>query len=99
MVTLINSFTLRATPDEFERVFKESSEFMRQQPGFLSHCLVRSLTRPDVYVNIAEWESAEAHRSVVASEGFREHIRQLSTVAKADPDLYSVAFSAGDGHG
>lgn len=89
MVTLINVFTVTGDADEFERVFAASSEFMRSQPGFVDHSLVRSLRRPGVYVNIAHWTDPGAHQRVVQSEGFRAHIAQLAQVAKAEPDLYA----------
>jgi long-chain acyl-CoA synthetase len=92
VVILLNKFTLTTAPEEFERIFAESSEFMKNQPGFISHTLVKSLQRPNVYVNIAHWESAEDHLRVVSSEGFREHISQLATVARAEPDLYSAVL-------
>jgi len=89
MVILINHFTVKGDPDEFERVFAASSEFMVQQDGFLSHELVKSLRDPHSYVNVAYWESAQAHQQVARSAGFDEHIRALAAVAEASPDLYS----------
>jgi long-chain acyl-CoA synthetase len=90
MVILVNRFTLTASPERFEEVFKASSEYMRSQPGFLNHTLVKSLRSPNVYVNIAHWSDATAHLRVVQSEGFAEHIRELAEVARAEPDLYAV---------
>jgi quinol monooxygenase YgiN len=94
MVTLVNVFTAHVEAEEFERVFAASSEFMCSQPGFLDHCLGRSLRRPGVYVNIAHWTDAAAHRKVVQSEGFRTHIAELSRVAKVEPDLYTPVLEA-----
>lgn len=88
MVILINRFTVTGDAEEFERVFEASSEFMVNQPGFQSHQLVRSLRNPTSYVNIALWESPQAHQAVVRSSGFAEHIAQLAKVATAEPDLY-----------
>ena len=93
MVILVNKFTLQTEPEHFEEVFNASSEFMVSQPGFINHTLVKSLSDPKIYVNIAEWESADAHLAVIASEGFRTHISTLATVATAEPGLYSVVKS------
>ncbi|MEA2589573.1 MAG: long-chain acyl-CoA synthetase [Actinomycetota bacterium] len=92
MVTLINSFKVHGSGEDFERVFKESTELMCRQPGFIHFRLVHSLRRPDVYVNIAQWEDAASHMRVVQSEEFQTHIRDLAAVAEASPDLYLTVF-------
>ncbi|MFE2451321.1 AMP-binding protein [[Kitasatospora] papulosa] len=90
MVILINEFILTSAPEEFEKVFEASSVYMREQPGFIDHTLVRSMTNPNTYINIARWEDAAAHIEVVRSEGFQDHIRHLAGVAKATPQLHTV---------
>jgi long-chain acyl-CoA synthetase len=90
VVILINRFTLSASPEEFEQAFDESAAFMRSQPGFIRHTLVKSLRNPESYVNIAEWQDAESHIRVVRSPGFAAHIEQLSKVARSEPDLHTV---------
>jgi long-chain acyl-CoA synthetase len=92
MVVLINKFTLTASPERFEEVFAASSEFMRSQPGFIDHTLVKSLRSPNVYVNIAHWEDAASHFAVIQSSGFQQHIRELAEVARAEPDLYAAVL-------
>ena len=92
MVTLVNKFTVHGDTGEFERVWKESSEFMKAQPGFLGFKLHRSLSRPDVYINIARWATAEDHRRVLVGPEFGVHIQELAAVATADPDLYTVVL-------
>lgn len=92
MVTLINKFTVQGDTTEFERVWQESSEFMRSQHGFLGFRLHRSLNRPDVYVNVALWESAADHQRVLASPEFGVHIKQLAALATPEPDLYSTVL-------
>lgn len=90
MVILINSFTLTASPQAFEEAFEQSAVFMRAQPGFIRHTLVKSLRDPQTYVNIAQWQNAGDHIRVVHSPEFKEHVTNLAKVARADPDLYSV---------
>jgi long-chain acyl-CoA synthetase len=93
MITLINKFVVQGDDTaEFERIWTESSEFMRSQPGFVGFKLHKSLRNPDVYVNVALWESAEDHHKVLASEAFAVHVRELATVATADPDLFTVVL-------
>lgn len=92
MVTLINKFTVLGDTGEFERIWQESSEFMRSQPGFVGFKLHRSLSRADVYVNVAIWESAADHQRVLGSREFGLHIEQLAKVATPDPDLYTVVL-------
>jgi long-chain acyl-CoA synthetase len=95
MITLINKFTLTGDSAEFERVWKVSSDFMRSQPGFVSFHLHRSLNRPDVYVNVAVWETAQDHQRVLAGPEFGLHIKQLGALAKPDPDLYVTVIDSG----
>ncbi len=92
MVTLVNKFTVTGTPEEFERVWKASSEFMRNQPGFVSFRLVRSLGDPQVYINVAEWKDAESHRRVLASTEFQTHIAELAAVATPEPYVCEVVI-------
>lgn len=95
MVTLVNKFTVSGKPEDFEHVWKASSEFMLNQPGFVSFCLVRSMNDPQVYFNIAEWADAEAHIRVMASPEFQVHIAELATLAKPEPNLCNVVIEHG----
>ncbi|MEU9168848.1 antibiotic biosynthesis monooxygenase family protein [Streptomyces sp. NPDC048420] len=92
MVTLINKFTVKGSTEEFEQIWAQSAEFMRSQQGFLGFKLHRSLGRPDVYVNVALWQTQADHQRVLASAEFGAHIRQLADVAIPDPDLYTVVL-------
>ncbi|MBO0806685.1 MAG: antibiotic biosynthesis monooxygenase [Actinobacteria bacterium] len=96
MVILINRFTLTASPQAFEEAFEESAVFMRAQPGFVRHTLVKSLRDPQTYVNIAQWQDADDHIRVVHSPEFKEHVTNLAKVSRADPDLYSVVQEVPD---
>jgi long-chain acyl-CoA synthetase len=89
MVILINNFTLSASPEKFEEAFRQSAVFMRRQPGFIRHTLVKSLRDPRCYVNIAQWQAAEDHIRAVRSPGFEAHVEALAKVAAPDPDLYA----------
>lgn len=95
MVILVNKFTVTTDPAEFERIWTASSDFMGQQPGFISFRLVRSLQDPQVYINIAEWADAESHRRVLRSDDFQTHITELASVAKVEPYLCDVVLENG----
>jgi long-chain acyl-CoA synthetase len=95
MVTLVNKFTVTADTAEFERIWKASSEFMRQQPGFIRFRLVRSMQDPMVYINIADWADAESHRRVLGGQGFQAHLAELAAVAKPEPHLCDVVLEYG----
>ncbi|HEX4725575.1 MAG TPA: antibiotic biosynthesis monooxygenase family protein [Pseudonocardiaceae bacterium] len=95
MAMLVNKFTVVGNPDEFERIWQASSEFMRHQPGFVSFRLVRSVREPQVYFNIAEWADVAAHEWVVRSPAFQEHISELAKVAKPEPSMCETVISHG----
>ena len=95
MVTLVNKFTVTGNSDDFERIWKASSEFMLDQPGFISFQLIRSLTDRSVYFNVAEWADPESHTRVMRSAAFQSHIAELATVARPEPNLCEVVLSHG----
>ena len=92
MVILLNRLTVTGDAEKFEEVFAKSSQFMRAQPGFMGHTLVRSLRNPGSYVNIAPWEQAADHIQSVQNPEFMEHITALAEVSGSDPDLYSIVM-------
>ncbi len=93
MVTLVNKFTVTGRPEDFERIWKASSEFMLTQPGFISFRLMRSISDPNIYFNVAEWADAQSHVRVMRSEEFQVHIAELATVAKPEPHLCEIVIS------
>ncbi|MEV1241802.1 antibiotic biosynthesis monooxygenase family protein [Nonomuraea sp. NPDC050022] len=90
MVTLVNKLTCTGDLTEFTRILEHLTEYMRAQPGYLSSELLRSVHHPEVYVEVARWESAEAHRNAVTGDGFRERVAGLGALATVDPDVYDV---------
>jgi long-chain acyl-CoA synthetase len=99
MVIIVNKFTLTASPEEFEEAFEASASFMRAQPGFIRHTLVKSLRDPNIYVNIAEWQEAADQMRALQGPGFKDHIEALAKVGRADPDLYSIVQDVPRGDG
>jgi heme-degrading monooxygenase HmoA len=88
MIVFVNNFALKGPAAEFERVFTETSDFLRVQPGFLSHRLVRSAKDPQHYLNIALWESEAALRAASGLAEFADHAHRLREVASTDPQFY-----------
>ena len=95
MVTMVNKFTVSGNPEEFEKVWLESAEFMRSQPGFVGFRFFRSVMDPLVYVNIAEWASVEDHQRVLQGPDFQDHIRALAALATPEPHLCTLVAEAG----
>jgi long-chain acyl-CoA synthetase len=94
MLVLVNKFVLTASPEEFEKVFTETAEFMLRQPGFLSYRLVRSDTDPAVYINIAEWTDRESLLSLKDRPEMIRHRAEIKTVAVPDPHFCSPVAEA-----
>ncbi|MBV9010720.1 MAG: antibiotic biosynthesis monooxygenase [Pseudonocardiales bacterium] len=87
MVVFVNQFSVHGNAEDFERAFQASSEFMRRQPGFLRHSLVRSTLLPERYVNVAEWEDAASFRRATEHPDFESHVRELHELASSEPHL------------
>jgi quinol monooxygenase YgiN len=91
MLTLINEFTVTGDVDEFLAVLADFNTYMSSLPGAGEYKLLRSTRRPEVFVELADWESAEAHQNAVKSEGFIPLVSRLRPlVAKSVPDLYET---------
>ncbi|KAA9166518.1 antibiotic biosynthesis monooxygenase [Amycolatopsis acidicola] len=90
MVTLVNKLTVTGDTGEFTRILEKLTEFMRAQPGYLSSELLRSVRNPQIYLEVARWETAGAHRAAVTSDGFRERVAGLGALATVDPDVYEI---------
>ncbi|NUT50691.1 MAG: antibiotic biosynthesis monooxygenase, partial [Saccharothrix sp.] len=74
--------------------YRSVADFFREQPGLLRFQLLRCGRDPAVYINIAEWESAEAFRRATAHERVRSSAR-VTEVAEGDPHLCEVVLSGG----
>ncbi|MEW1906408.1 MULTISPECIES: antibiotic biosynthesis monooxygenase family protein [unclassified Streptomyces] len=90
MVTFVNRFTVTGPPEEFERLFEETSAFFVARPGFLTHRLVRHGDLPGHYVNVAEWEDEESFRAAVTDPAFAPHAAALRKLSTSEPNLYPV---------
>src|SRR3954466_6759803 len=78
-VTLMNSFIVpEGRDDDFVKLWMETSEYFRVQPGFLSLRLHRAVTpgTPYRYVNVARWASDAAYRAPHGTDEFRRLVTQ-----------------------
>jgi quinol monooxygenase YgiN len=96
MLVFVNQFSVSRSADEFELAFRTTSEFMRQQDGFLRHRLVRSLQVPNRYVNIAEWEDEESFQSAIRHPDFGRHASELRILAASEPHLCVPVLEIGN---
>ncbi|MGW0737599.1 antibiotic biosynthesis monooxygenase family protein [Streptomyces sp. NPDC002851] len=90
MVTFVNKLTVHGDHDAFLAVRDRLTAFMTSRPGYVSHQQLRGLgPGPDpVHLEIAVWESAEAHRAAVTSEEFQSIVRDLKPLVSAEPGMY-----------
>jgi heme-degrading monooxygenase HmoA len=99
-VTLINSFLVPEGRDEaFVELWKQTSEYFRAQPGFLSLRLHRAVT-PGAdyrYVNVARWASDAHYRAPHGTEEFRQLVTQEAwREFPSSPVLYEVILAVGE---
>ncbi|MEY2398105.1 MAG: hypothetical protein QOJ00_1279 [Actinomycetota bacterium] len=99
-VTLMHSFLVpEGRDDAFLALWKETSEYFRRQPGFLSLRLHRAVNAGAEYryVNVARWESDAAYRAPHGSEELRALVLQEGWMEfPSSPMLYEVMVAVGD---
>lgn len=90
MFTFINRFTVSGDVAEFERLLGELSSYMTQQPGFRWHRSYRSAQDATVYVEIAEWDDAAAHKQAMSGAGFLGPVQEVMKLATAEPGVFET---------
>nr|AHA81976.1 Arm6 [uncultured bacterium] len=90
-VTFVNTFTVHSSPEEFEQVFADISEFMASQPGFIQYTLSRHIEedKQDRYVNIALWTDVESWRRAVTHPGFQAHAKEIRARCTNEANMYA----------
>src|SRR5690348_15976140 len=97
-VTLINCFEVPAgRQDEFFAAWKTMNTFFRAQPGYIANRLHRAVSPTARYqfINVVEWESADAYQAAHATAEFKERVqrpewRDFPNV----PGLFEAIFEA-----
>src|SRR4051812_20606960 len=100
-VTLMNSFLVPEGRDEvFLKLWIETSEYFRRQPGLLSLRLHRAVTPGTEYryVNVARWASDGAYRAPHGTAEFRRLVTQEAwRGVPSTPLLYQGLLAVGGG--
>jgi len=92
-ITLINMFEVSgAMEHEFVEWWKNCSEVLKKEPGFIDARLHRNLTSAShfQFINVAHWETEEAF---VAARARNKDIMQGKPGWKGSPALYEVSVS------
>jgi heme-degrading monooxygenase HmoA len=88
-VVLMNLFTV--APEDAGRfldVWADDAAFMKRQPGFISTQLHRGTAGSSTFVNVAEWESAQALGEAFRSPEFQSRIAHYPDSAVASPHVF-----------
>ncbi|MFE7777906.1 antibiotic biosynthesis monooxygenase family protein [Streptomyces sp. NPDC057445] len=94
MVTFVNKLNVHGDIEEFLAAKSRVTAYMSAQPGYVSHQTLRLVGAPNVFVELAVWEDAAAHRAAVTGEGFQELVRGLAALATPEPGLYETVPDA-----
>jgi heme-degrading monooxygenase HmoA len=88
-IVLINAFTVALEDAErFLDVWAEDAAFMKRQPGFISTQLHRGTAGSSTFVNVAEWESAQALGEAFRSPEFQARIARYPESTVASPHVF-----------
>jgi heme-degrading monooxygenase HmoA len=94
VVTVVNVFTVE--PERQQHLIDllvETTRTIREQPGFVSANIHRSLDGTKV-VNYAQWRRAEDFQAMLRDSAAQVHMRAADEVATSiEPHLYQVVFT------
>ncbi|MGW0607660.1 AMP-binding protein [Streptomyces sp. NPDC002644] len=94
MVTFVNKLTVHGDLDAFLAVKGKLTSYMAAQPGYVSHRTLRHAADPRVFLELAVWQDADAHRRAVRGDEFQALVRRLGPLATPDPGLYETLEEA-----
>jgi heme-degrading monooxygenase HmoA len=95
-VILLNKFTVNPEDvDEFLKVFAATSEFFKQQPGFISAQLHRGIAGSSTFFNYVVWESAEHFKRAFDRTEFRSRMADVLPNVVMSPHLFKKLAVAG----
>jgi heme-degrading monooxygenase HmoA len=88
-VILLNKFTVKPEDiDEFLKVFSTTTEFFKQQPGFISAQLHRGIAGSSTFFNYVVWESAEYFKQAFTRPEFRSKMADVLPNVVMSPHLF-----------
>ncbi|MEU5539788.1 hypothetical protein [Streptomyces sp. NPDC020362] len=85
-VTVINRFEVKGDVGEFERLFREHSQFLRRRDDFDFLVTTRLVDRPQVYVHLSHWRTLRAFLDTVHDATFLRHVRRLEPLVVVEVD-------------
>ncbi|KPI14886.1 MULTISPECIES: antibiotic biosynthesis monooxygenase [unclassified Streptomyces] len=94
MVTFVNKLTVHGDIDRFLAVKDRLTAYMSSQPGYIGHEALRHLGDERIFLELAVWQDAEAHRNAVRSEQFQALVKDLGPLATPEPGLYETVEAA-----
>jgi heme-degrading monooxygenase HmoA len=75
-VILINTFTVEPEEaDQLQEAWASDAAFMKQQPGFISTQLHRSIAGSSVFVNYAIWETVDDFKRAFTNPEFQAKMK------------------------
>jgi len=98
VVFFVNKLTLNGPAEELERIYGAVADFMSGQPGLVGYTLLRSTTRPEVYLNVAEWTDLASFDRARTQERFAGGER-VTAVSSGERHLCEVVFRGGPSAG
>ncbi len=96
MVTFVNKLTVHGDHEAFLAVRKRLTAYMSAQPGYVSHQHLRRLGEGVVYLELAVWQDAAAHRAAFSTPGFQELLAELKPLVSAEPGMYEPVDTSGE---
>jgi heme-degrading monooxygenase HmoA len=90
-VILLNKFTVKPEDvDEFLKVFSTTTEFFKQQPGFISAQLHRGIAGSSIFFNYVVWESIEHFKRAFNKPEFRSTMADVLPNVVMSPHLFKL---------
>lgn len=86
---------LTADEQAFLKAWQDDAVFMKEQPGFISTQLHRSIGESPTYLNYAVWESTAHFRAAFTNPGFRAKLASYPSSAVATPHLFQRLAAPG----
>jgi len=90
LLTFINVFTVEpANQQQLIDLLTQATQIVKQQPGFVSSALHRSLdgTKVTMY---AQWESIDHYNAMRGNPATAPFLQQAMQIATFDPGMYEV---------
>jgi heme-degrading monooxygenase HmoA len=88
-VVLLNKFTVVPEDvDQFLKVFADTTNIFKQQPGFISAQLHRGIGSSNTFFNYVVWESAKHFKQAFNRSEFRSSIADVLPNTTMSPHLF-----------